>query len=342
MSSAVAINVSWVAPPLSQLNITNCSAITAWVAPFLASPEPGVGWVLCPYLTAVEFVTSLVPDDWEQPSIGDAIVWYTDMHEGRYLDTKTADALVNFSIFGCGTEICSRLDWDGDSDLTGIGVGRKPFFLFCAPVVWTDSWCLDPQMMISFYVSAVFTTIYFIVLAPEVCGSFGKRPFGFSWKRYSKFVAGFEESLQGFLDATLLFAIAMLIAAMTRYASYIRRPNESPSMYALQDSVFLSAFSVLPGFVLQSLSHELRRRRIRLFMWFLVLVFAVTVDVLYNQEYLNKFNLNSGSARSFWESAQNSGQSIWISVCQSETLLDAINKTLKAGHIVMILNCTCN
>lgn len=196
-------------------------------------------------------------------------------------------------------------------------------------------------MMISFYVSAIFTTIYFIVLAPEVCRAFGKQPFGFSWKRYSKFVAGFEESLQGFLDATLLFAIAMLIAAMTRYASYTRNPNTSPSMYALQDSVFLSAFSVLPAFVLQSLSHELRRRRIRLFMWFLVLVFAITVDVLYNNEYLNKFDTSSASAKSFWGNSKNSGQYVWILICQSESLLDAINSTLKAGHIVMIINSIC-
>lgn len=61
-------------------------------------------------------------------------------------------------------------------------------------------------MLISYYVAAVFATIYYIVLAPELCGAFGRRPFGFSFKRYSRFAAGFEESLQGFLDAMLLFA----------------------------------------------------------------------------------------------------------------------------------------
>lgn len=60
-------------------------------------------------------------------------------------------------------------------------------------------------MMISYYIAAIFVTVYYIVLAPEVCAAFGKRPFGFSWKKYSKFAAGFEESLQGFLDTLLLF-----------------------------------------------------------------------------------------------------------------------------------------
>lgn len=69
----------------------------------------------------------------------------------------------------------------------------------------TDICNLIVQMMISYYVAAVFVTLYYIVLAPEVCAAFGKRPFGFSWKTYSRFAAGFEESLQGFLDTLLLF-----------------------------------------------------------------------------------------------------------------------------------------
>lgn len=121
-----AVNVSWVVPPLSQLNISDCAAVTAWYASFLTGSEPGSGWILCPYRTAVEFVASLVPDEWDQPTIGDAIVWYTAMYEDNYLNNDTTEALVDFSVFGCGTQICSHLDWDGDSDLTGIGVSCKP------------------------------------------------------------------------------------------------------------------------------------------------------------------------------------------------------------------------
>lgn len=80
-------------------------------------------------------------------------------------------------------------------------------------------------MLISYYIGAVFATIYYIILAPEVCAAFGKRPFGFSWKKYSRFAAGFEESLQGFLDAMLLFASRSQISLPGEVACSFRWAN---------------------------------------------------------------------------------------------------------------------
>lgn len=131
----------------------------------------------------------------------------------------------------------------------------------------------------------------------------------------------------------------MSIAAVTRYASVIKEPNQPYSLYSLLDCVFLSSFSIFPAFVLQSLSYELRRRRIRLFMWFMVLLWAITVDVLYNDKYLSIFK-NESNFENFMAAGTELGQSVWLLDCQSMTLLQALQTTLKVGHAVMVANCS--
>lgn len=131
----------------------------------------------------------------------------------------------------------------------------------------------------------------------------------------------------------------MLIAAVTRYASVIKEPNEPYSIYSLLDCVFLSSFSIFPAFVLQSLSYELRRRRIRLFLWFMVLVWAIAVDVLYNDKYLSIFKNESNFER-FIEAGPEIGQYVWLLDCQSTTLLQDLQTTVKVGHAVMVANCS--
>lgn len=197
-------------------------------------------------------------------------------------------------------------------------------------------------MMITYYVAAIFSTVYYIVLTPELCAAFGR---SLPWvskgtrARYDTFVAGFRESLPGSLDATLLFAISMLVAAITRYVQLTLHPDKTYSLYGLMDSVFLSTFSVFPCFILQSLSHELRRRRIRLFMWFLVLVFAVTVDVLYNKHFLDVF-ASEDTLEAAFSNEQEFGQFVWLALCQSLPLMDALATTLKVGHGLMVANCS--
>lgn len=198
-------------------------------------------------------------------------------------------------------------------------------------------------MMITYYIAAIFSTIYFILLIPELCAAYGWSPpwltKGLSSKRYAMINAGFRESLQGTLDATLLFAISMLVAAVTRYVQLETHPNETFSLYGLMDSVFLSAFSVFPCFILQSLSHELRRRRVRLFMWLLVLVFAVTVDVMYNKHFLEVFSSEERLVATFG-TEQEFGQYVWLSLCQSNPLMEGLETTLKVGHGLMLANCS--
>lgn len=197
--------------------------------------------------------------------------------------------------------------------------------------------------MITYYIAAIFSTIYFVVLTPELCAAYGRTlPWlakGVSRSRYGTLNAGFRESLQGTLDATLLFAISMLVAAVTRYVQIQLHPDETYSLYGLMDSVFLSAFSVFPCFILQSLSHELRRRRVRLFMWLLVLIFAITVDVLYNKNFLDVFSSEERLDATLG-TEQEFGQFVWLELCQSYSLMGGLETTLKVGHALMLANCS--
>lgn len=131
----------------------------------------------------------------------------------------------------------------------------------------------------------------------------------------------------------------MLIAAVTRYVSVIKQPGEPYSLYNLLDCVFLSSFSIFPAFVLQSLSYELRRRRIRLFMWFMVLAWAIAVDVLYNKKYLSIFK-NDANFIGFINQTTEIGQYVWLADCQSTSLLEKLQTSVQVGHAIMIVNCS--
>lgn len=136
-------------------------------------------------------------------------------------------------------------------------------------------------MMISYYMVAIFATLYYLAIAPGILETYGGSLRCSQWAaRYRRIASGFEGSVMGFLDAMLLFAISMLVAAVTRYSALILHPEEIHSLFGLQNCVFLSAFAVFPAFVLQSLSRDLRRRRVRLCLWDLVFVFALVVEIL--------------------------------------------------------------
>lgn len=115
---SVSLQVAWEAPPLSQLNVSDCAAVAAWMAYFLTGDTTEVGWNLVPYHTAVDFVTSLVPDNWTTPTRADAIIWYTAMAQGEYIDDDFADKVSLFAVYDCGSSICPHLGWDGDADLS--------------------------------------------------------------------------------------------------------------------------------------------------------------------------------------------------------------------------------
>lgn len=193
--------------------------------------------------------------------------------------------------------------------------------------------------MISYYMVAVFVTIYYVILFPGLMDAYGQgyplRPRSVS--RYHKFVSGFEESVTGFLDAMLLFAISMLVAAITRYASLTLHPDDTHSLFGLQNCVVLSTFAIFPALVLQSLSFDTRRRRVRLALWDLVIVFAITVEVLYRVYYRSYVDSdgNFGLAKA---SLSKVTQMAWFNECQDEQSRQEMQIMLSIGHAFMLAN----
>lgn len=114
------VNASWEYPPPSQLNISSCDGITPWFASLLQA-EVNLGNLDdIPISTSLAFLESLVPNNWTQPTSSDLMLWYLDI--GSYFDNNTLSKILVYPVTSCGSQVCPYLDWDGDSDLSGIGV----------------------------------------------------------------------------------------------------------------------------------------------------------------------------------------------------------------------------
>jgi hypothetical protein len=94
----------------------------------------------------------------------------------------------------------------------------------------------------------------------------------------------------------------------------------------------MSSFSIFPALALQSLSPGLRRKRIRLFLWFLVIVFALTVEVLYRYVYGVYFNF-------LWHQDTMVSEDIWLAKCDSHKMRGILASMTTAGHVFLGLNC---
>lgn len=94
----------------------------------------------------------------------------------------------------------------------------------------------------------------------------------------------------------------------------------------------MSSFSIFPALALQSLSPGLRRKRIRLFLWFLVIIFALTVEVLYRYVYGAYFKY-------LWNQDTMVSEDIWLAKCDSHKMRSILASMTTAGHVFLALNC---
>ncbi|RYP92337.1 hypothetical protein DL770_001539 [Monosporascus sp. CRB-9-2] len=108
-------------------------------------------------------------------------------------------------------------------------------------------------MIGNYYLALGLALTYFVVLAvnrlkiirpPDI-----ETPQGWATARV---VESFQQSINTFLDASLVFPAAMLEAVLVRYAAVIRDPKEKLSAYGMIGSVFTSAFSIFPVLMLQT------------------------------------------------------------------------------------------
>ncbi|KAK7747278.1 hypothetical protein SLS53_001531 [Cytospora paraplurivora] len=305
------VNATWEVPPLEVLNISDCDAIAPWLAYLLnAEAEEGTKYkgvsgklelqTDFPMRVAVKFLRSLVPDNWTTPTDGDLLLWHLGLWNANgYFAADNGTTFLDIFLYGIG------------------GCGST--------------------MIISFYTVAIFVTIFYLALVPGVFEAYGRETRSSKLvSLYRKCASGFEESIAGFLDAMLLFTISMLIAAITRYASVLENPHESHSLFGLQDCVFLTAFAILSTLVLQSLSYDLRRQRIRMVLWGLLMALTITLEVFYRREYIDYFTGNGAT----WShhAIQEDAQIIWHTFCQSDRLRRTLQSLLTAGHCVMGIN----
>lgn len=133
-------------------------------------------------------------------------------------------------------------------------------------------------MMFTYYLMATMATVYPLILGSAAVGLFSKG------SRQARIVGWFRETISGFLDASLIFAVALLVAATYRFSSALMDPEQldnafSPSRW---NAIIVALLSVSPPLILQCTSGDaLRRKGLRLLLWFLVVVFAITSSSLF-------------------------------------------------------------
>lgn len=196
-------------------------------------------------------------------------------------------------------------------------------------------------MMASYYLVAFLATIYPIVI---FLNSFA--PFK-AHKPWKTFHSWFEQTLNAFLDASLLFSISLLLAAIYRFSSASRNPNgeENTFIYSLINAVTVSMFAVFPPLILQSTARNLRRRGIRAILWFFVIVFVITVTILYYKwrgpdAILHFFNNESHLDDQI---NRHPGKAVWLIFCDltDDDLVQALDRAIITAQVIFTLNLPC-
>lgn len=156
--------------------------------------------------------------------------------------------------------------------------------------------------MFTYYLIATMSTVYPLIIGSAALGLFTKS------SRQARIVGWFRETISGFLDASLIFAVAILVAAMYRFSSALRNSNQLDNAFSplLWDAILVALLSVCPPLILRCTSGDtLRRKGLRLLMWSLVVVVTITTSILFFCWYrsLNLYALprtKSGSIKYLW------------------------------------------
>lgn len=150
---------------------------------------------------------------------------------------------------------------------------------------------------------AVLTTVYFLLLTVDqffdrFCQSYGECTRRSNWTRV---VTALKDTVDEFLSAALIFAVAMLGATVARNFVYSNRKEElhidDVWSYALLGSALTSVFSIFPCMVLQSVTGIISSHNQRLFLWCLVVALAITVGVMSHNTLADLFRVTDAYQR---------------------------------------------
>lgn len=196
-------------------------------------------------------------------------------------------------------------------------------------------------MMASYYLIAFLATLYPVVIGLNSLAPFRTR------KLWKTFHSWFEQTINGFLDASLLFSISMLLACIYRFSSASRNPDgeDNTFVYSLINAVTVSMFTVFPPLMLQLTAHDLRRRGIRAVLWFLVIAFVITTTILYYKWrgpdpmlyfFQNEKHLNDQINRHL-------GKTAWLMFCDitDDVLVQSLDRAIITAQVIFALNLPC-
>jgi hypothetical protein len=326
------VSATWTAPAYDQLDFSAaaCPSGAMWLGRVMVAfsklriqEDVQIG-------VTAEYLKALVPANWsDPPTPGGLLLWYTDfLSDMELLRTApevnaTVKRLWSFPLDECPEQVCQHLDWEGDSDVSGIG------------------------MMVTYYMAASFATLYFAVVVSAVVSAFWARRrrgdgrgHGYVSKKTKpmwRVMLGFSESLQTFVQSALIFSAAMLAAAIYRFSAVFRRPEDPVSSYGLLASVFMSSFSIFVCLVLQSVADSLRGHVLEQIFWGIITVEAIAMNVLYRK--LDGVFTAAGVVNAT-ETIQESRlrELIWLETCESRDLRDSLDKLLRGGNAILAVN----
>jgi hypothetical protein len=101
-------------------------------------------------------------------------------------------------------------------------------------------------MMFTYYLIAAMSTVYPLILGSATLRLFSKR------SRHARIVGWFRETISGFLDASLIFAVAIIVAATYRFGSAFRDPDQLDNAFSpsLWNAIIVALLSVFPPLIL--------------------------------------------------------------------------------------------
>lgn len=187
--------------------------------------------------------------------------------------------------------------------------------------------------MATYYLVALLATLYPIVIGLTAFEFFKKRA---AWQKIDGW---FRQTLNSLLDASLLFSISMLLAAIYRFASALQNPNgdDNTFFYSLLNAATTALFLVFPPLILQLTAHDLRRKGVRILLWLLVVALVTTLTTLY---YIWRGPARLGE---YYSQYPHLGKTLFLEKCDQANLrVDVIlDRSIITAQVILVLNLPC-
>ncbi|KAI2631852.1 hypothetical protein GGR54DRAFT_627459 [Hypoxylon sp. NC1633] len=313
MSRVTSDSIDWQPPALSTLNLdpynpTVCQAVGAWEAKIVnINQDERLGSL--PFETILEFVLAIFPPGIPQPDNLTLLLWHND-----YLIANETEVynLIDFALEKCSADVCKNLNWVGDQDASGRG------------------------MLITYFVAAMLVTLYLGVLVLSRLEIF-KRRYPASSKT-ARFVSGFEESINTFLDTALIFAFALVVATCFRLSQTIWQAHDPERghwiLYADIASIYMSNFSIFLPLLLQSVAPDLRLNWLRGLFWILIAIISIVNECLFDSFFarITKQDPLDTNPEDILEET-------WLLYCEPiELYYSGLYPTLRLAQALLLLN----